>query len=73
MSSHRVQLDGDNTIDLDMLKTFAFQVAGSVSAVFLMKHPQEVLPTQEVAAAVYTIIANFDFKDLEPWPQTLSS
>ena len=58
----RVELDGENTISLDTLKAFAFQVAGAVSAVFLEKHPQEVLPTQEVAAAVYTVLADFDFK-----------
>ena len=61
MTNVRVPLDGDNTIALDTLKAFAFQVAGATSAVFLSKHPQEVMPTQEVAAAVYAILADYDF------------
>ena len=62
MTSVRVELDEGNTASLDTLKALSFQVAGAVSAVFMAKHPQEVLPTQEVAAAVYTVLADFDFK-----------
>jgi hypothetical protein len=63
LTNVRVPLDGDNTISLDTLKEFSFQVAGAVSAVFLSKHPLEVMPTQEVAAAVYYILSEFDFKE----------
>lgn len=61
MSDIRIPVDEENTISMDKLKEYSFQLAGAVSAVFLVKHPGEVMPTQEVGAAVYTILSEYDF------------
>jgi hypothetical protein len=48
------------------LSELAYQAAGACSAVFLQKHPEDVMPTQEISESVERILVDFGIDTAAP-------
>lgn len=47
------------TFTVEQVREIAGQAAGAASGVFLRKYPDEVMPTEEVSAAVDAVLRDF--------------
>lgn len=47
------------TFTVEQVREIAGQAAGAASGVFLRKHPDEVMPTEEVSEAVNAVLRSF--------------